>query len=308
MGNEAEEIVQEDGNVIEGEAITVEETEVVDSDLDDGSSIDEENNEEVEIVREGTQPQFNQQQVNDIVNKRVKRLNGKATTQSNVELQVANERNKILELALEQAKGNKATELKLPDPSEFDEGIHDPEYVKQNSEYTKAIIAKQVADQVAQATANVSTTHDQEQQSAALLSKQVKHYERAEEIGAKDYEATEDKALEVLGNDTANHIIDNFDDSHVILYFLGKNPKEAERIANLLKTKPIKGVAEVGRLSAELRLKPKNKTVADPDEEIKGDGHTQDSAVERKLSKLRDDAAKTGKMKALMDFKRKHKL
>lgn len=306
MGNEAEEVEQVKEVVIEDEAVV----EAVEPEVDeDGLEIEPAESDEVEIVREGTQPQFSQQQVNDIVSKRVKRLQNKEAPVDNTpELELAREKNKILEIALEQAKATKKAEVKLPDPNDFEDGVNDAGYIDQHNKYTQTSIASQVAEQVAQATQTASVTQSEEQQSSALLSKQVKHYERADEIGAKDYEATEDKALEVLGQATANHIIDNFDDSHIILYYLGKNPDEAKRIAHLLETQSIKGVAEVGRLSAQLQIKPKNKTVADPDEEIISDGNAQEGQLERKLEKLRDQAAKTGNMKALMEFKRKHKL
>lgn len=270
---------------------------------------------EVIITREGTQPQkFTQQQVDDIVHKRIKRLNNKVedatstTSQTNAELELEREKNKLLALALEQAKENKQVqEVKRPDPNDFDDGVLDPEYIKQNDAYIDNMVQKQVEQRVAKATENVSKQNSQEEQSQALLKKQVKHYERAEEIGAKDYEQTEDVALKALGNEVANHIIDNFDDSHVILYYLGKNPDEAARIAKLIETRPIKGVAEVGRLSAELKIKPKQKDITpNPDEEIKGDGNSQESAIQRRLDKLRDQAVKTGDMKPLMAFKKKH--
>lgn len=315
MGQEAEEVVQEEV-IIEGEAVE-EEAVLAEVKLDDdGNPVEvEETNDEVEIVREGTQPQFTQQQVNDIVNKRVKRLNGKVTesndtaTETNAALELATQRNKILEMALDQAKAAKVSEIKLPDPNDFDDGVTDAEYIKQHGDYTNSIIAKQVAEQVARATQTVATTHNKTQQSEALLSKQVKHYERAEEIGAKDYEATEDKALEILGNDTAKVIIENYDNSHIILYYLGKNPDEAKHIASLVESKQsVKAIDAVAGLSRDLKLKPKTKIVADPDEEIQGDGNTQDGAIERRLTKLRDAAAKSGDMKDLMAFKRKHKL
>lgn len=273
---------------------------------------------EVEIIREGTQPQekFTQQQFNNGIQKRVKRLNKQVdvanedAAQSNAEVGLLTEKNKILQMALDQAKQNSVAEVKQPNPEDFDEGLSDPEYVKQNNAFTNAMIAKQVAEQVAKATQSTTDTNSQTKQSEALLSNQVKHYERAEEIGAKDYEETEDQALKVLGNEVANEIISNFDDSHIIMYYLGKNLNEASRISGLLKTNPIKGVAEVGRLSAELKLKPKSKTkaVADPDENVNGDGNTQDGAIDRKLERLRAKAAETGNIKELIEFKRKHKL
>lgn len=317
MGSEAENIVQDEEVIVEDEATTLEDEVVVeDSESDAGETVEDEGDGELEIVREGTQPQFNQQQVNDIVNKRVKRLNSKltekddATSQSNAALDLATERNKILELALEQAKQTKAATVKIPDPSDFNDGVHDPEYIKQQAAYNQVIIAKQVAEQVAAATQNVTATQKQDKHSEALLSNQVKHYERANEMGIKNYGEIEDKAISILGNETVIQIIDNFDDAHVILAYLGteRNSSEAKHIANLIKTKPIRGVAEVGRLSVSLKLKPKNKTVADPDEEIQGDGNTQDGHLERKLAKLREEASKTGNMKPLMDFKKKNKL
>lgn len=271
----------------------------------------EEESDEIEIVREGTQPQYSKQQVNEIVHKRVKKLNTKivksdeSNKQTNVDLDLANEKNKLLQLALDQARGNSGDVLKAPDANDFDGGTSDPEFIKQQGTYNQSIITKQVTEQVAKATENLTNTNNVEQQSQALLSKQVKHYERADELGAKDYEATEDKALEILGTDVANHIIDNFEDSHVILYYLGKNPNEATRIANLLESRPIMGVAEMGRLSSELRIGSKTKPTPDPDEEINGDGSPDLSANERRLDKLREEAAKTGDMSKLMAFKKK---
>jgi hypothetical protein len=280
MGTPAEEVQNEIEETEVDANLEVEETEgtniEAEAELDgDGNPIVIEEPEEIEIVREGTQPKFNQQEVNDIVSKRVNKLNAKVTEASesagqiNTELALANERNKILQLALEQAKAV-PQETSLPMPDDFDEGVSDPEYIKKQAEYTQALINKGIAEGLAQVTQANSNTHNQQQVNDKLLSKQVKHYERAEKIGAKDYAVTEDKALEVLGNEVANHIIDNFDDSHVILYYLGKNPDEAERIAGLIKSQPIKGVAEMGRLSAELKVKTKSRVAPDPDEEIQG--------------------------------------
>lgn len=240
------------------------------------SATDEEADGEIEIVREGTQPQFSKQQVTSIVNKRVQRLNSQkaeATEQaaaSNDALALAEEKNRLLQIALEQAKEERNT-VERPDPSKFDEGFNDPEFIKQNDAYNDSIIDAKVKATVEKASENVNVVQQETAQTQALRGQQVKHYERAEKMGAKDYEATEDAALAVLGNEVANEVIKNFDDSQVILYYLGKNPAEAERIKNLLDTNPIRGVAEVGRLSSELKVKPKTKLAPTPDDAIKGD-------------------------------------
>jgi hypothetical protein len=313
MGNIAEDqetVAPEDQ---ETEAPEAEEAEVTTEEPEESA---ETKDVEVEIVREGTQPQFTQQQLNDTVSKRVKRLNRKvdeindASNTANTELAIANEKNKILEIALQQAKSVKAAP-NPPKADDFDGGTNDPEFIKKQDEYHHSIITSEVARQVSEATINTASTTDINAKSQELQRKQLKHYERANEIGAKDYATTEDKALEILGNEVANHMIDNFDDSHILLYYLGKNPVEAEHLSDLLKSNPIKGVAEIGRLSSELKIKPKTNIAPDPDEEIQGGAPTASEHTQNQLEKLRDQAAKSGKsgdMKKIIDFKKKHKL
>ena len=89
MGNEAEETVDNGTEVVEDAADKIAaqladglETEdaATEPELDDeGNPIVVEEAGEFEVIREGTQPQknFDQQQVNDIVSSRVKKLNSK---------------------------------------------------------------------------------------------------------------------------------------------------------------------------------------------------------------------------------------
>lgn len=267
--------------------------------------------EEVEIVREseGSQPISDNQTG---IRKRINKLNSKvtaaneATSGANAELELEKEKTKLLNIALEQAKQSKPAPT-APNPDDFDEGINDPGYIKQHGEYTQSIIQQQVATQVAAATQQSVQTVNLNTQSQALQQKQVKHYERVNEMGIKNYSEIEDKAIGILGNETVIQIIDNFDDAHIILAYLGtdKNLSEAENLANLIKTNPIQGVAAIGGLRKDLKVRPKTKTAPDPDTEIKGDTPPKMNADERKLDKLREQATKTGDMKPLMDFKRK---
>jgi len=281
--------------------------------IDEAIKVMSEESVEFEIVREGTQPQFTQQQLDNVVGKRVKRLNSKVEKSSEAAqvastgLALEKDKNKILEIALEQARQGKSTAITAPNPDDFDEGSNDPEFKKKQGAYDDARIGRLVDERVAAATQTTTSNADVISKSKNLESKQLKHYERASKIGAKDYEATEDKALDILGTEVANHVIDNFDDSEILLYYMGKNPTEAESIANLLKSNPIRGVAELGRLSSELKIKPKSKVAPNPDEEINGESLANDSAIERRLNKLREEA-RGGDMKKLIEFKRKHKL
>jgi hypothetical protein len=52
------------------------------------------------------------------------------------------------------------------------------------------------------------------------------------------------------------HTIMTDDDGPAIAYYLGQNPEQAARIAEISKTNPVKAVAELGRIAARLNSKP----------------------------------------------------
>jgi len=267
---------------------------------------------EFEVVREstGSQPK---PAGNLGVRKRINKLNAKFESakqgeeQANSDLALEREKVKILHLALDQQKEARP-QPDIPNPDDFDSGVHDPGYVKKYQEYQDATLKQEVRRQVAEASKQTAQTHTQTAQTQNLERKQVKHYERAKETGAKDYGEVEDKAIAFLGNDVVNHLIANFDDSHVLLYYLGKNPGEAARIADTIQSNPIQGIAEIGALRSELKIKPKSNNTPDPDEELEGGSPSGNfNANDKKLEKLREEAKKTGSMKKLMAFKKKLK-
>lgn len=261
-------------------------------------------------------PQFTQNQLNGIVLKQKEKLNSKldkatkASEQSSADLDIANERNKLLQMALDQARANKADVVKAPDSNDFDGGTSDPEYIKQQDTYNQSIIEKKVAEHVAKSNEDNQRTQIVNEQTKELETKQTAHYEMVKEANIKDYFNNEDVSLEIFGKDIVNGIIENFEEeSHLILNYFGlpANKDIADNVNQLLRTKPIKGIAEIQSIVLRhLTPKSKDKTIApNPDEEIKGDGSPDLTANERKLEQLREQAAKTSDMKPLMDFKRK---
>lgn len=282
----------------------------------EGDKKGDEKSAEFEIVRDtgDSQPP---QQSNFGIRKRINKLNAR-NAESNERADVANqenvvlsEKNKILEIALQQARDNQAT-AQPPSPSDFEDGISDPKFQEKQNAYTQEVIQREVNKQVQASSRTVSDNSNLDLKAHELEKKQLKHYERATEIGAKDYSETEDKAIEILGNEITNHIIDNFGDSQFLLYYMGKNPQEAERIALLIRDKPIQGIAEIGRLSSELKVKTKTVTTPNPDVEIEGGepGGNANSTLLKQLDKLRDNTAKNptqANMKKIMDFKKKLK-
>ena len=274
------EVDTENTETIETETQETETTEEQTAVLDAESSEEgqEAESDGIEIVREGSEPEPKKDETPPWMRKQMGKLRGEKreareeASVANAELERSREENKILRIALEQKQNPEQQPLTQPNAEEFDGGVYDPEFVKAQNEYNQKFIASEVKKGMAEMSQQNSQVSNANAQSKELEKKQVVHYEKANKLGAKDYEATEDKAIAVLGNDVVNHIIANSENSHTVLYFLGKNPGEAEALARELgnNATAIKGVMRLGRLEAELKIRPKSKTIPDPDEELEG--------------------------------------
>lgn len=237
-------------------------------DESDEAGDQEPDGQEVEIVLkgdEGSQPA----QSNLGIRNRVRKLNAKVSaaqageSQASSELATEREKNKLLQLALNQQK---ASPKGPPDPNDFDDGAKDAKYVEaleaHNREFFQSEMEKHTAAQSTPA-ANDS----------ALERRQTEHYQAADKLGIPDYEVVEEKAIDILGKQTVNHLIKSLDNSPKLLYFLGKNPGKAEEIAEMLTGgDTVKAILEIGALSAGLIAQPKAKRKAapDPDDDLEG--------------------------------------
>lgn len=266
---------------------------------------------EVELVIEGdTQPKKNTPRG---FLRRINKLNGKVET---AKQETAGERekrlfledeNRVLKIALEQSKGGKPEELALPNPDDFDGGPSDPGYTQAFKAYQEKAIQAGVDAGVQKATQQTTVTRATEAQAQALEIKQTAHYERAAKLKVKDYEETEDKAIEIFGMDHTNHLIGNLDNSEVALYYFGKNPEVAQEFADMLKTQPIRALVKIGGLLSEIKIKPKSEPNPDPDIEIEGGTPSNLEAMQTKLNKLRDAARSGQGMRKVLDFKKQCK-
>lgn len=232
----------------------------------EGTEEAENEGEETEIVLEGddgSQPD----QSNLGIRKRINKLNAKVSdandVASNASAELENERqkNKLLQLALEQ-KQETATPSGPPDPLDFDGGASDTKYVEALNGYISGLVREETAKHIPE---------PEPQTDRDLEVKQKQHYEAADKLNISDYEAVEDVAVGILGKETVNHLIKQTSNSPVILYYLGKNPEKAERIAELVKANPIKGVMELGALEARLKVtKVKRNQAPNPDDVLEG--------------------------------------
>jgi hypothetical protein len=272
MGQEAE-ITEEE---LESEETTEEETATAEEEVSEDGEKPEEN-EEFEVIRE-TATQATKDSDPPWVKARLSKISAKKNeaqkeaANANEALELEKEKNRLLQMALEQKEASKS--LALPNPEDFDGGIHDPEYLKKFQDYNAAIIEKTVDARVSAVSQKTTEQADQGSKAKELERKKVKHWNRAHQAGAKNFEATEDKAIEILGPEIVDTIIDRFDDSHVLVHYLGteKNSSEARNLRALMETDLVLGIAEIGRLRSELKVKSpsKRESTPDPDGEIEG--------------------------------------
>lgn len=272
MGTEAEQDL---------EPITSEENEIEEVEIEEVETDEIESGGEGDEEIEETQPQktFTQQELNEIVQKRLAKLNKKKgdepddDTKSQLELE--RERNKLLTLAMQQAtQGKQQPSDAAPDPDKFDGGEYDPEYKRQYEAYLLKKSEGHVQQLLSKERENDQRQRQQEAQTRELEAAQRAHYERALTLEVKDYDTAEDKVIEALGSEAANVIIQSFEDSHALMYHLGKNPDKLRKLDDLVKsgtsTSTAKALAELGRISASLAVDSKSKPAPNPVEPLNG--------------------------------------
>ena len=266
----------------------------------------------VDVVLEGDGSQPKAQ--NFGVRKRINKLNARnreaedRAAARDRELQIEREKVKLLELSNEQLRTQTTPTAAIPDPDDYDDGVADPRYQSAHRAYTDAAVAAAIQNQTP---APQTQTQVRPAPSEAVERKQTQHYERAAELKVTDYEDAEDAAVEIIGNNTASQLISVSDKSHMILYYLGKNPREAENFAALVESNPTEAAVHVGRLEERLKIQPRagRKPPPEPDEQLAGGSSASGSAYEKGLDALREKAA-GGTQKdidALQAYKRKHR-
>lgn len=126
------------------------------------------------------------------------------------------------------------------------------------------------------------------------------HYEKANEANVEGYEIAEANALDWLGEKIFQGVIEVADNSPEVLFLLGSNKEEAEKLVTLLKTNPTKGTAEIGRLSARAVKFEKSDGVPDPETNLEGGGTPVSNAhLKRQHDEIVKRAMSTGNNEGL---------
>lgn len=236
---------------------------------DAGDGITQEESEFLDIVKAGTtgdaKPDLKRDKVEKMFQKKAfkakERLEAanQQTASANQETQTLQQENELQRLAIEQLSaqlgdqaGQPAAPVK-PNHADFIEGRDDPKYQEALDAFNTDNLNRTVAVAVAAATEGIQPAPAQSNGkiSPDIEKRQRAHLERAVDLNVDDYEETEQLVADAFGSDIVNRVIDSFDTSDKMIYYLGKNPAEAKSISQMLKgtdRQAIRGIAALGKL------------------------------------------------------------
>jgi len=119
------------------------------------------------------------------------------------------------------------------------------------------------------------------------------------ELKVRDYEDAEAIAQEVFNVTQQGVILQGADNPALVIYALGKNPKKAADLAKI--NDPVKFAFAVAKLEKELKVTNRRAAPA-PERVIQGTGRVS-GAVDSTLERLREEAARTGNMTKVIQYK-----
>ena len=119
------------------------------------------------------------------------------------------------------------------------------------------------------------------------------------ELRVKDYEDAEAVAQEVFSITQQGVMLQGADNPALVVYALGKNPKKAKELAEI--KDPVKFAFAVAKLEKELKV-TNRKAAPAPERIVSGTGRSS-GAVDSTLDRLREEAARTGNMTKVIQYK-----
>ena len=119
------------------------------------------------------------------------------------------------------------------------------------------------------------------------------------ELRVRDYEDAEAIAQEVFSITQQGVILQGAENPALVVYALGKNAKKAKELAEI--TDPVKFAFAVAKLEKELKVTNRRAAPA-PERIVSGTGRSS-GAVDSTLERLREDAARTGNMTKVIQYR-----
>lgn len=119
------------------------------------------------------------------------------------------------------------------------------------------------------------------------------------ELRVRDYEDAEAVAQEVFSITQQGVILQGAENAALVVYALGKNPKKAKELSDI--KDPVKFAFAVAKLEKELKVTNRRQAPA-PERIVSGTGRSS-GAVDSTLERLREEAARTGNMTKVIQYR-----
>lgn len=245
--------------------------------------------EEVEIVAADDPPSSSEGKKRSAPPRRVRRLLEQKEQLNSEKEQIAAQ-NRLLRMQLEKVSGKSEPDRPKQRPTLESVGYDETKYQEAMEDYLKGTTKSVLGEELSKAQQKQQEQLMQQQRHQSL----EEHYKRTESLRVPDYDTAEEKAMEYLGREAVEDIAANVEDSHLVLYYLGKNPTKAAEIKTLLDNNPVRATYALGKLSAGLTTRPKTKPAPNPDKPVDAGGPSSGGSWEKQLEKARTKAAESG--------------
>lgn len=127
------------------------------------------------------------------------------------------------------------------------------------------------------------------------------HKKAKAELKVPDFDEAEEAVKEAFSATQQGVIVHGADNSALLIYALGKNPKKLKELAAI--KDPVKFAFSVAKLETQLKVAPK-KTPPPPEKVLKGGAPVSGNA-DSNLDRLRKEAEKTGNYQKVIEYKKK---
>lgn len=141
-----------------------------------------------------------------------------------------------------------------------------------------------------------------EEQNAQWQKRQEKYSDLKQEHSFKDFSEAEELVVETFSQTQQSIIIQGAEDSALLVYALGKNPKKLEELSKI--TNPVDFAFSLAKVESQLNVK--SKKAPKPEKRLNtGKAGGQSGNSDSTLDRLREEAARTGDYTKVTAYKRK---
>lgn len=225
------------------------------------------------------------------------------TEESKTRADAVAQENELLKVRLKQLEQSRSEPAKRPALVDYD--YDEDKHAEALDEYYRTLARREVEQVTQSSSQEREQSRQQEQRQAQLQDSLKSHYKRAEELGVKDFEETEDAVFDVFGDKAASELIASAgDNSHKLMYWLGKNPGRAQAIWEKLQNNPAAALIELGTLTSKLEIRNKRQPAPAPDPKMDG-APSGGTDWQKRIDKMREKVSSgEATMREVLDLKR----